>query len=359
MEAQASRPETATTTREWLTRIATADRLVHSAIPQVDWAHPRGWLARLVRRFYTPANERLVDKALGSLHDRLAESARLLQEVQAPPDGQLARLDACLCRIHDLLGGDNSESETTKTSSRTNPTEAAVWLIDHDLQCALVELGHREHLRACLNDELQRDPSLDEPRRQLSREEIIDFGGLRDQLSRDGDHKAVAESRARAIELLLERYQKRAHDGRHRVSRESLRQQLLILAAVALTVLVLFFAGFVVVAVGIRWWDVALVSSAGMLGSLLSGLRRLRDELQRIGDITAFRAAFLAQLAAGAGLGILALILFRAGLLPVFRAQGTEASTDLPATQAIYAFAAGFSEPFAIGAIQRIIGGRS
>jgi hypothetical protein len=316
-------------------------------------------LGRLVRRVSDPVNDRLVDKALGSVHDRLAEAQRLLQQIEAPLNDQLARLDASLCRIQDLLDREGSGAGTTKRPSRTEPAEAAVWLIDHDLECALVELGHREHLLACLDHELHRDPSLDEPRRQLSRKEIIEFGKLWDQLSRNGDEQSIADGRARAVELLVERYRQRAHDGRHDVSREAVRRQLLTLAAIGLTVLVLVFAAFVIVAVGVRWWEVALVSSSAMLGSLLSGLRRLRDELQRIRDITAFRSAFLAQLAAGAGLGILALLLFRAGLLPVFRAQGTEDDADIPATLAIYAFAAGFFEPFAIGAIQRIVGARS
>jgi hypothetical protein len=359
MEPQASHSEAGTIASDLLMRLAQADRLVHEAIPQVDEAQSKRRLARLVRRLYKPVNDRLVDKALGSMHDRLAEAQRLLQQVEAPRNDQLARLDASLCRIQELLDREGSEAETTKSPSPTEPPEAAVWLIDHDLQCALVELGHREHLLACLDDELHRDPSLDEPRHQLSRKEIIEFGKLRDQLSRNGDEESIADGRARAIELLVERYQQRAQDGRHGVSREAVRRQLLTLAAIGLTVLVLVFAAFVIVAVGVRWWDVALVSSSAMLGSLLSGLRRLRDELQRIRDITAFRSAFLAQLAAGAGLGILALLLFRGGLLPVFRAQGTETDADIPATLAIYAFAAGFSEPFAIGAIQRIVGARS
>jgi hypothetical protein len=137
------------------------------------------------------------------------------------------------------------------------------------------------------------------------------------------------------------------------------------LAAAALTIVVIVFAWFVIVAVGVRLVDVALVASSAMLGSLLSGLRRLRDELQRIGELTAFWSAFLAQIAAGAGLGILALVLFKAGILPVIGQQasvntaGGQVASNQPAILATYAFAAGFSEPFVIGAIQRIVGARS
>ena len=112
-------------------------------------------------------------------------------------------------------------------------------------------------------------------------------------------------------------------------------------------------------------WAVPLALVSGMLGSMLSGMRRLRDELQRIWQIDAFRSAFYAQLAAGAGLGLLALVLFDLGILPeITGGQATEpasASPDEQTTLILYAlsgFAAGFSEPFVIGAIQRIVGTR-
>lgn len=348
-------------TDELLEKLKKADRLVHEAILRSD-EKPFSGLFAWLRRPARLTNELLVDKALGSVHDRLSEVPRLLRESHSS-DAEvtglagLTSLTACVSRLVELLEKSNTRNKRDGGSSSAEPEEIAIWLVDRHLQCALVELGHAQHLRFCLDEELRRDPSLDEPRRQLSREQIIEFGRLRDELDEcDVNQETVTNARARAIELLVERYDKRAHDDRHRETREALRRQLLISTAVALIMVVLAFGVFVTVAVGVRWWDVALVSFSGMLGSLLSGLRRVRDELRHLGDMTAFRSAFAAQLAAGAGLGILALVLFEAGILPVFTPQGSASAERSQPILAIYSFAAGFSEPFVIGAIRRIVG---
>jgi hypothetical protein len=343
-------------------QVVEAEGLVYRAIPQPDRPPASTRKARrLVPWLPGQTKQRLVDKALGSVHDRLVVAARLLRH--RSDSAGTGGLTDCVQQVRQLTGRQGSDTGATPASVGAELEEAAVWQLDHDLECALVELGDIEHLRACLEDELRRDSSLDEPRRRLSRDQLIEFEQLRNQLF---DHDAQAKARARSIEVLVDRYNKRAHDGRHREAREAMRRRLLALAAAALTIVVVVFAWFVIVAVGVRWVDIALVASSAMLGSLLSGLRRLRDELQRIGELTAFWSAFLAQVAAGAGLGILALVLFKAGILPVIGQQATvnatggqAATSSQPAMIATYAFAAGFSEPFVIGAIQRIVGARS
>jgi hypothetical protein len=102
---------------------------------------------------------------------------------------------------------------------------------------------------------------------------------------------------------------------------EMMRRRLLAWTAVGLACLVGAFAVLVAVTLHAGWAAVPLSLVASMPGSMLSGMRRLRDELQRIWQIDAFQSAFYAQLAAGAGLGLLAAILFDPGILPVIAGQ--------------------------------------
>jgi hypothetical protein len=364
-------------------RVDDVDALIHRAIPQVPGAptaNRRG--PRLPGRQLSRQVEGThVDKALGSVHDRLALATRLLRTVR--PELQVDSLSVCVERATGLLNGQEHTSRAKvaleDNDTRENPSppdmkaldETAVWLLDHDLECAIVELGHPEHLRICLNAELQRDPAWDEPHRQLSQEERVEFGDLRDLLGGVDPSGAlvptdrISQAGDRAIGLLVQRYS-RAHDNRHRVARELMRRQLLTWTAFGLTFLVSAFAVLIEVSVHPGWAAVPLALVSGMLGSMLSGMRRLRDELQRIWQIDAFRSAFYAQLAAGAGLGLLALVLFDLGILPVITGgQATEPASASPDERttlilyALYGFAAGFSEPFVIGAIQRIVGNRS
>jgi hypothetical protein len=106
---------------------------------------------------------------------------------------------------------------------------------------------------------------------------------------------------------------------------------------------------------GCRAGDVWLAIFSGMLGAGISGLRRLRDEFLRLADMEAFPPAYLAQLVIGAGFGLVALWLNDVGVLPNL----PKAAAAPSASVAVYAFLAGFSEPFVIGVIGRLAGARS
>jgi hypothetical protein len=73
------------------------------------------------------------------------------------------------------------------------------------------------------------------------------------------------------------------------------------------------------------------------------------------GQLDRFQAAFRAQVFVGGTLGLVVLLLYEVGSLPIFQADGGFPEI-VPVV--IYAFLAGFSEPFVLGAVQGLIGGR-
>jgi hypothetical protein len=100
---------------------------------------------------------------------------------------------------------------------------------------------------------------------------------------------------------------------------------------------------------------VVLVAITGALGGALSGVRRLLGAPVLRGELERFQSAFRAQLLIGGTLGLLSLLLFEVGSLPTFQAiRGFPAVAPL----AIYAFLAGYSEPFIFVIVQGLVGGR-
>jgi hypothetical protein len=140
---------------------------------------------------------------------------------------------------------------------------------------------------------------------------------------------------------------------RHERAKAAWRKELLWLSSLLLWLLVPVLA--VVTAevksgdINFGWWEVLAALALGGFGGSLSGMRKLRDQLERLAQMDSFRAAVWAQLAAAAGLGLFALILFGAGVLPPI---GSPSTWD----GLVYAFLAGFSEPFAIQAVMRLAG---
>jgi hypothetical protein len=140
---------------------------------------------------------------------------------------------------------------------------------------------------------------------------------------------------------------------RHERAKAARRNELLWLSSLLLWLLLPVLA--VVTAevksgrINFGWWEVLAALALGGFGGSLSGMRKLRDHLERLAQMDSFRAAVWAQLAAAAGLGLFALILFGAGVLPPI---GSPSSWDA----LVYAFLAGFSEPFAIQAVMRLAG---
>jgi putative (di)nucleoside polyphosphate hydrolase len=149
-----------------------------------------------------------------------------------------------------------------------------------------------------------------------------------------------------AREWLLQAQWQDAKWHRRRWTRLRLKRRLMWRFAAGMTVAV------IAAGAAARWADAALTDiavavSAGALGSAVSGLFKLRDEISKGMDIVAFAAVGSAQVAVGAAAGILVLFLVELGLL------GGQGGPQWAWIGAV-AFAAGFSEPFLLGTVRGI-----
>jgi len=171
----------------------------------------------------------------------------------------------------------------------------------------------------------------------------------------------------RAVETLATLYQARNHADRDQRAHDRVRDARLQWVTRWLLQLLVLAGALLVVAFGLAgsarqggWLDdavrVVLVIVIGGLGGALSGTRRLLGVPLLRGQLDRFQAAFRGQVVVGGTLGLVALLLFEAGSLPTF-----PATSGVPniVPIAIYAFVAGFSEPFALGVVQGLIGGRN
>lgn len=298
---------------------------------------------------------RLHEKVLGRLLDRLAEARWLLEQLDPnKPDGRLINLKACLNETRQLI-----KRHRPPRGFQLDSWESAAWEHVVDLECALVEIDEPAYLCAQLDEELARsdyqetDEALPASGTELLRQ-------LRRTIADGSTTRSQTSEQKQAIVVLTRRYRGRNHQQRHDRSRDARKRQLMWSVAIQLPFVVLLLLLLVIQTrdcsrEGCGPGDVWLAVFAGMLGAGISGLRRLRDEFLRLADMEAFPPAYLSQLVIGAGFGLVALLLTDVGVLPDLPKVAAAPSASVAA----YAFLAGFSEPFVIGAIGRLAGARS
>jgi hypothetical protein len=300
---------------------------------------------------------------LGELLDHLATMARLLPTDGAVSSGLEQRIRGSLGRVAELLPADTKASLDRETA-RELPNELRSMLLElaadtkrlDYLQARLDEEQRREQLGSstlCWSDLLDPD----------------DLSALRDAFAQpDGSRTDAEPGRMgrRTVELLATLYQARNHAERERRAHDRVRDARLQWVTRWLLLLLVSAAALLVLAFSLadssrqgEWLDdavrVGLVLMVGGLGSALSGTRRLLGVALLRGQLDRFQAAFRAQVLVGGTLGLVALLLYEVGSLPTF--QATRAFPEV-VPLVIYAFLAGFSEPFALGVVQGLIGGR-
>jgi hypothetical protein len=212
-------------------------------------------------------------------------------------------------------------------------------------------------LEGRLRDEVDAASSIEQVKQQVFRQLGRDQSDPSDYLDELrgilADEPLASANHVDPHELLIRRKQALAKSFRHDRAKAARRHELLWWTALVLWITVPAFAVLVTTvdpgAENISLSDTAAALAAGAFGGSLSSMRTLRDSLERLAQMDSFRAALWAQLAAAAGLGLIALILFAAGVLPQI---GEAPAWDI----LIYSFLAGFSEPFAIQAVSKAVG---
>jgi hypothetical protein len=301
---------------------------------------------------------------LGELLDHLATMARLLPADGAVSSGLEQRICGSLERVEHLLPADTKASLDRETARE----------LPNELRCMLLELAadasRLDYLQARLDEEQRRDQL---GASTLCWSDLLDpdeLSMLRDALAQPDSSSAETDPTRmarRAVELLATLYQarnraereQRAHDRIRDARLQWVTRWLLLLLVPAAALLVVAFS-LAASSRQVEWLQdavrIALVLMVGGLGSALSGTRRLLGVALLRGQLDRFQAAFRAQVLVGGTLGLVALLLYEVGSLPTFPA--IRGFPDVVPV-VLYAFLAGFSEPFVLGVVQGLIGGRS
>jgi hypothetical protein len=165
-----------------------------------------------------------------------------------------------------------------------------------------------------------------------------------------GSAKATIHDHKVAVERLTSLYLSREDAGRDRRARAGLRAKLL-------NDLVLPFVSLLVglgIAVNYAAEDsflptMIMAACAGALGSILSSVFKVRDQLARLNELQGFRPAMRVQPFIGASAGVILWLILDSKALEV--GAGSSASRS---GIGLLAFVAGFSEPFFLGIVQRV-----
>jgi hypothetical protein len=302
---------------------------------------------------------------LGELLDHLVTMSRLLPTNGAVSSSLEQRICGSLERVEHLLPTDTKASLDRET----------VRELPNELRCMLLELAadarRLDYLQARLDEEQRREQLGASTLRWSELLDPDELPVLRNALAQP-DNSSTAETdpgriTRRAVELLATLYQARNHAEREQRAHDRVRDARLQWVTRWLLLLLVPTAALLVVAFSLAassrqvgWLEdavrVALVLMVGGLGSALSGTRRLLGVALLRGQLARFQAAFRAQVLVGGTLGLVALLLYEVGSLPTFQ---TSSGVSEVVPVVIYAFLAGFSEPFVLGVVQGLIGGRS
>jgi hypothetical protein len=271
-------------------------------------------------------------KALGVIQTRLSETRRLLG---LPASNGTAGNDAALRELESLVERDPTTLDID-----------GAWELSGALKRLNLRLGDKEFLTSRLEYE-QRRASAAKQWHGWN----IHFDG--DELVRLVDtfrrRVATAADQSRAIDRLTFLYLQREEAGRDRRARAALKR--LYLSRLWIVLLVLL-AGFgVAINVATNWtiWEaVVLTVCAGGLGSALSGVFKVRDQLVQLDELRSFWPAMRIQPLIGASGGLILFLVLQSHVVSLGAVSNGFSGRGL------IAFAAGFSEPFFIGIVQRV-----
>jgi hypothetical protein len=134
-------------------------------------------------------------------------------------------------------------------------------------------------------------------------------------------------------------------------ARARMKGRVLLWLAVALAILVSFFALTIALAeTGASWSDLLLAGAAGAVGATMSGTFKLRDQIAGLNALREFKVIAVVQPLLGVASALFLLLVLETGLVQIGDADLNWAKIGA------VGFVAGFSEPFFLGVVGRVAG---
>jgi hypothetical protein len=258
-----------------------------------------------------------------------------------------------LQRISEDLHRDGAKesAEVPKNSLLRDPGRDAAWDAAEELKIALLYVAPDDHLSSLLEVESARPAQQSDHWAALYSED--ELKGLRGQceMAQKSGQAIPPPWREIVIDRLATLYQQRMDSWRHDRANSQLRTNYFFGVTAVLGAMLVFTSVLTI------WQgNAALLLTAmasGALGSVLSGIYKLRDEMMSIRQLRSFWPVLTALPFVGATAATLLFAVLTSGLIKVANLD-PEAFTWQH--HAVFGFLAGFSEPFFLGVVKRAAG---
>ncbi len=234
-------------------------------------------------------------------------------------------------------------------------TENDAWLIADTLNAFLPTIACDEYLYRCLCMEKCRDKE-----KMLHWSDCFEEDDLKNFISDYNSEDRCFKTQAfknQALITIKTLYKERNSISLHERTKAGVRGRYLLYLSPLLFVFVMLLAHaklFVPDTVLPSPGKMYLVLAGGALGSMISRTIKLR-ELEKISELKAIWNAFAAQTLTGAALAVMVIIIIKTGLITIGTISSDSQGDDLSVLITV-GFLAGFSEPFALGVLEKIAG---
>lgn len=223
----------------------------------------------------------------------------------------------------------------------------SAWELANELKRELVVLGDVPYVWAQLEYEAERDKKPNKWHRWSDHFAPAKLRALIAARSNGTVDEAVHLDAVRSLRKL---YGIRAEEGLERRTRaeQKCRYLTALIPFLVFSLMALSASIHEVAGAGV-WREIALAASAGALGATLSGIFRVRDRLVELDDLRSFWPAMRIQPLIGAAAGLVTLFVLESGAVDL-----SAGATAPWAALALFTFAAGFSEAFFLGLVERV-----
>jgi hypothetical protein len=298
-------------------------------------------------RFANPDPERL--KVVSRIASRLRDMQRMLTNAPAIPPIDSALIESIAVLIRQI--------PATESLARLDSDSA--WELSDSLNQELLRIADDAYLTARLNGELKRDEKGD----PFSWSCLFPAEKLKEFIKalEAGPTATAVSIRDTVVRWLTLLYDQRASGGRSQRMLAIMRSRYLGRLTVILAILVVLLSISASIIYGCACgpnpdWKCFLgkliaTITAGALGSILAGVYKLRDAPLNIRELRGFDWQFLAMPALGATAALILFVFLMSGLIQIMDKKPAELTWAHLATMG---FLAGYSEPFFLGAINRI-----
>jgi hypothetical protein len=270
----------------------------------------------------------------------------------------LAFIQRYVAEARSLLDLDDDDAPFRSTDGRQRLRELlsrdvdelsidSAWELANELKRELLVLGDVPYVWAQLEYEAERDKK---PNKWHRWSDHFAATKLRALLAARNNGSIDRSVHLDAVRSLRKLYEVRAEAGLERRVRAAQKCLYLKYLGLFLLLPLLALSGSMYWVGGADVWkQIGLAASAGALGATLSGIFRVRDRLVELDDLRSFWPAMRIQPFIGVTAGLVTVFVLETGAVNL-------GAGDAPSWAALglFTFAAGFSEPFFLGLVERV-----